>query len=157
MYLHYNEYDLLFFSFMSKIWNFSLFSVPALNLYFFYSVYWLKRRKMRLLSLDEEDTLLFNCQVNRNLYMLYRDNTDRFTLMWEQQVISFVQYWKVLSFDCGTVIWRVIQKFLDWVEDEMYGLLLFAIPFWVMQCVQHFYHHWKHFLNWLFWNCLLSS
>jgi len=43
---------------------------------------------MRLLSLDEEDTLLFNCQVNRTLYMLYRDNTDRFTLMWEQQVIS---------------------------------------------------------------------
>lgn len=47
---------------------------------------------MRLLSLDEEDTLLFNCQVNRTLYMLYRDNTDRFTLMWEQQVISLVQY-----------------------------------------------------------------
>ena len=95
---------------------------------FFYSVYWLKRSKMRLLSLDEEDTLLFNCQVNRTLYMLYRDNTDRFTLMWEQQVISLVQYWKVLSFGCGTVIWRVIQKFLDWVENEMYGLLLFAIP-----------------------------
>jgi hypothetical protein len=46
---------------------------------------------MRLLSLDEEDTLLFNSQVNRTLYTLYRDNTDRFTLMWEQQVISFFQ------------------------------------------------------------------
>jgi hypothetical protein len=46
---------------------------------------------MRLLLLDEEDTLLFNSQVNRTLYTLYRDNTDKFTLMWEQQVISFCQ------------------------------------------------------------------
>lgn len=53
---------------------------------------------MRLLLLDEEDTLLFNSQVNRTLYTLYRDNTDRFTLMWEQQVIS-------LSVLKGTVIW----------------------------------------------------
>jgi len=46
---------------------------------------------MRLLSLDEEDTLLFNSQINRTLYTLYRDNTDRFTLMWEQQVIRLFQ------------------------------------------------------------------
>jgi len=70
---------------------------------------------MRLLPLDEEDTLLFNCQVNRTLYTLYRDNTERFTLMWEQQVISLFQCWKLLSLGCRTVMWRVIQKFLDWV------------------------------------------
>jgi hypothetical protein len=46
---------------------------------------------MQQLSLDEEDTLLFNSQVNRTLYTLYRDNTDRFTFMWEQQVISLFQ------------------------------------------------------------------
>jgi len=67
---------------------------------------------MQLLSLDEEDTLLFNSQVNRTLYVLYRDNADRFTLMWEQQVISLFQCWKVLSFGCRILIWRIIQKFL---------------------------------------------
>jgi hypothetical protein len=154
MYHHYNEYDLLFFSFMTKVRNCSIFSVPTLNLCFFYSICWLKRSKMRLLSLDEEDTLLFNCHVNRTLYTLYRDNTESFTLMWEQQVISLFQCWKLLSFGCRTVMWRVIQKFLDWVENKIYGLLLFAIPFWVIQCIQHFCHHWKHFLNWLFWNSL---
>jgi hypothetical protein len=41
---------------------------------------------MRLLPLDEEDTVLFNSQVNRTLYSVYRDNPDNFTLMWEQQV-----------------------------------------------------------------------
>jgi hypothetical protein len=45
--------------------------------------------KMKLLVLDEEDTVLFNSQVNRTLYALYRDNADAFTLMWEQQVTSF--------------------------------------------------------------------
>ena len=46
---------------------------------------------MQLLQLGEEDTLLFNSQVNRTLYALYRDNTEMFTVMWEQQVISFFQ------------------------------------------------------------------
>jgi hypothetical protein len=44
---------------------------------------------MKLLALDEGDAVLFNSQVNRTLYTLYRDNADAFTLMWEQQVTCF--------------------------------------------------------------------
>lgn len=44
---------------------------------------------MQLLQLGEEDTLLFNSQVNRTLYALYRDNTEMFTVMWEQQGTGF--------------------------------------------------------------------
>jgi len=43
---------------------------------------------MRLLPLDDKDTVLFNSHVNRTLYTVYRDNTHSFTLMWEQQVME---------------------------------------------------------------------
>jgi hypothetical protein len=44
---------------------------------------------MKPIALDEEDTVLFNSQVNRTLYTLYQDNADSFTLMLIQQVICF--------------------------------------------------------------------
>ncbi|KAJ4437276.1 hypothetical protein ANN_17413 [Periplaneta americana] len=41
--------------------------------------------KNALLALSEEDEDLFNSQVNRTLYTVYRDNIDKFSHMWEQQ------------------------------------------------------------------------
>ncbi|XP_069689302.1 uncharacterized protein [Periplaneta americana] len=44
---------------------------------------------MRQLALSEEDEDLFNSQVNRTLYTVYRDNIDKFSHMWEQQGPDF--------------------------------------------------------------------
>jgi hypothetical protein len=54
--------------------------------------------KMRLLPLDEEDTFLFDSQLNRTLYIIYRDNTDSFTLMWEQQVREYFIIWETYCY-----------------------------------------------------------
>ncbi|KAJ4437278.1 hypothetical protein ANN_17415 [Periplaneta americana] len=45
--------------------------------------------RMRQLALSEEDEDLFNSQVNRTLYTVYRDNIDKFSHMWEQQGPDF--------------------------------------------------------------------
>nr|CAD7570334.1 unnamed protein product [Timema californicum] len=40
---------------------------------------------MRSVLLSEDDTILFGSNVNRTLYILYRDNKQNFTNMWKEQ------------------------------------------------------------------------
>jgi hypothetical protein len=53
---------------------------------------------MHLLPLDEEDTDLFNSQVNRTLYAVYRDNPKNLTVMWQQQVREIFIIWEIYCY-----------------------------------------------------------